>query len=441
MKLFKNYFSPYFFLLVLGIFFLPSLVRAQFSTEPLYVTDVNQFEIYPYSSPVSGADGFCVLASFDLSQNTTIVMRHTPFANIGNPSWTYNNSVINGVDSVYDFNAIFSYGLTPATEYIVQFVEVNENGGYHLITPGDLTDDIANMCTPNANGTLSATCPVGDFVVSDCSPSGVNQAAQGGGGGGPSASITNVQSGQDSLTFSVETSGFSVGEVVNLIHTTDASIIPGGNFQNLVPHPLTISGNQSVLTVNLESLQTNTAYYVTILSSGGSVVIDTASNQPYEVLYTGGQNNNGNNGNNGGGGGTQGSGTAGTITVNMSGTFGPAGVQEEIQDGFTQCGYGDNYDCDFNAALATIDRIIKFLFYIIVLPVAAILFAWAGIKLIVARAKGKSAAMGDAKELIGRVIVGLVIAMGAWILVKFVLVIFGYSDASGIIADILGITT
>jgi hypothetical protein len=435
MKLFKNTPSAYFFFSVLlSIFFVPSFVEAQVSPDPLYVTGIDQFEVYPYSSPVSGADGFCVLASFELSQDSTIVMRHTPFANIANPVWTYNPSDINATATDYSFNAIFSNGLTPATEYVIQFIEVDQNGGYHLITPGNLTDDISNMCTPNSNGTLSESCPAGDFVVNDCSPSGVNQAAQGGGGNGPSASVTNVQSGQDSLTFSVETSGFQVGEVLTLVHTTDASIIPSGNFQNAQALSLSVLSAQSVLTVNLTSLQTNTPYYVTVLAPDGSVVIDTASNQPYEVLYTGSQNN-------GGGNGTQGSGTAGTINVNMTGTFGPSGVEEELQAGFTQCGYGQNYDCDFNAALATIDRIIKFLLYIIVLPVAAILFAWAGIKLIVARAKGKAGAMSEAKELIGRVVVGLIIAMGAWILIKFVLVILGYTDASGIVADILGITT
>lgn len=130
-----------------------------------------------------------------------------------------------------------------------------------------------------------------------------------------------------------------------------------------------------------------------------------------------------------------------SITINVDVANSPELAGENINEGLVQCGFGQSYDCDFNALLETIDRVLKFLLYIIVLPLAAILFAVAGIKLVIAREKGKEAAMSDAKTLFGNVVIGLALALGAWIIVKFVLVILGYTDASGVLTQILGITT
>jgi len=64
-----------------------------------------------------------------------------------------------------------------------------------------------------------------------------------------------------------------------------------------------------------------------------------------------------------------------------------------------------------------------------------------GLKLIIAKSQGKQAALSEAKSLFGQVLLGIVFAMGAWVIVKFILVILGYTDASGLLTQILGIST
>lgn len=429
--LYKKIFFAIF--LTIGIFFAFSKSSFAQSTEPLHITNIAQFDIYPWVNQTN--PGLCILASFQTSAPTSVTFRKAPFSTIENPEWTMSpNTFSSGSSQTFGANIQNAAGYQPATEYMVQFLELGPDGSQHFITPQNLTDDVATMCTPNFDGTLSPSCSHDVPVVTDCSPSGVNQALQNF-DQNPNTGVTiqNIVPSQSGVTLEVDTQSIESGNLITLLYTTNLSHITGGNFSSVPSAETFYTSNQGPVTLNLIGLQSNTTYYATIIDQAGSVIINTSGNQAYETFTTGTTSSGGNPNSSSGGGAPN----PATINVNLEGTFGNA----DTTGNFTQCGYGETYDCDFNQLLATIDRVIKFAIYVIVLPLAAILFAWSGIKLIIAQSKGKSAALSDAKSMFGRVLLGLVFALGAWVIVKFVLIILGYSDASGMLSQILGITT
>lgn len=81
--------------------------------------------------------------------------------------------------------------------------------------------------------------------------------------------------------------------------------------------------------------------------------------------------------------------------------------------------------CDFNALMVLINNIINFILYGMVIPIAAILFAYAGFELVTSG--GSTEKRGIAKKVFTNVVIGLVIAMSCWLIVKLVLGILGYT--------------
>gem|GEM_PF-1224060 len=425
-------------LLVVGIFFAFSnqSFAQQVSEEPLFIEGVVDFDVYPYLNQSN--PGICVVAGVNASAPTALTFRRVPISSgpiTENTIWTtYSNfsSVSQGQTSYSNLASAFGY--QPATKYVVELLERSSDGIFHLVTPDDGNDGLTTICTPNTNGTMSQNCPASVPVVTDCSQTGINQALQNF-DQNPNTGVTiqNIVPSQSGVTLEVDTQSIESGNLITLLYTTNLSQITGGNFSSVPSAETFYTSNQGPVTLNLIGLQSNTTYYATIIDQAGSVIINTSGNQPYETFTTGTTSSGGNSNGSSGGGAPN----PATINVNLQGTFGGA----DTTGNFTQCGYGETYDCDFNQLLATIDRVIKFAIYVIILPLAAILFAWSGIKLIIAQSKGKSAALSDAKAMFGRVLLGLVFALGAWVIVKFVLVILGYTDASGLLTQILGITT
>lgn len=413
-----------------GLFgFVSKPLQAQVSVEPLHITDIANFDVYP--SMISGIPGLCVISYMTANEQTTTTFRYAPVETLDDPEW-YTPSFSFSTDPSFHIGmaANVSVGLTQGDEYAVQLIEVNDNGSYHIITPENLTDDIQTMCVPTSGGTFSPSCPYSSTpIVTTCSPGGLNETVQQAGGGTQGVSIQNITTTQDSASFSLNTQSLNANQAFFVVYTTDPTVITNGNFSN--GQMVSLTSNQGILAVNLYSLQPNTTYYVSVIDITGSIIISTPTNQSYEMFST-----------NSGTSDSSSQPNPATINVNLQGEFGQAELAgENIEQGFTQCGYGETYDCDFNTLLATIDRIIKFSLYIIVLPLAAILFAWSGIKLIIAQSKAKASALTDAKKMFQRVLLGLIFAFGAWVIVKFVLVILGYTDASGLLTQILGITT
>lgn len=79
--------------------------------------------------------------------------------------------------------------------------------------------------------------------------------------------------------------------------------------------------------------------------------------------------------------------------------------------------------CDFNALMKLVDTVIKFILYKMVLPISAIMFAYAGFLLVTAQG---GEAKGKAKSIFTNVVLGLVIALAAFLIVRLILAILGY---------------
>lgn len=98
--------------------------------------------------------------------------------------------------------------------------------------------------------------------------------------------------------------------------------------------------------------------------------------------------------------------------------------------GLVPCGRDLNNDgtiknpCEFGHAMILIDKVIKFILFALVVPIAAIMFFYAGFKLVTSG--GNTEARGQAKNIFSNTIIGLVIAVGAWLIIKTILSILGY---------------
>lgn len=84
--------------------------------------------------------------------------------------------------------------------------------------------------------------------------------------------------------------------------------------------------------------------------------------------------------------------------------------------------------CDFNALMALVNRVIKFILFDMVIPIAAIMFAYAGFLMVSAGGEVASART-KAKAIFTDVLIGLIIAVAAFLIVRTVLSILGYNGS------------
>lgn len=75
-------------------------------------------------------------------------------------------------------------------------------------------------------------------------------------------------------------------------------------------------------------------------------------------------------------------------------------------------------DCDFNALITLAGNIVHFLLFDLAMPLAAVAFAYAGFLLLTQG--GNEANLSKAKTIFWYVLLGLIVAFGAWAIVKFV---------------------
>ncbi len=84
--------------------------------------------------------------------------------------------------------------------------------------------------------------------------------------------------------------------------------------------------------------------------------------------------------------------------------------------------------CGFKALMTLINNIINFILFRLAVPIAAIMCAYAGILMLTAG--GESAGnRTKAKGVFTNALLGLVIAAGAWLIVKTLLTILGYDGS------------
>lgn len=81
--------------------------------------------------------------------------------------------------------------------------------------------------------------------------------------------------------------------------------------------------------------------------------------------------------------------------------------------------------CDFNAFMGLINNIIKFILFDLAVPIAAIMFAYAGFLLVTAGGEA-AGARTKAKSIFTNAVIGLVLAAAAWLIIRTILLILGY---------------
>ncbi|MBP6883740.1 MAG: hypothetical protein KBC06_00710 [Candidatus Pacebacteria bacterium] len=84
-------------------------------------------------------------------------------------------------------------------------------------------------------------------------------------------------------------------------------------------------------------------------------------------------------------------------------------------------------DCDFNAFMNLINTVIQFLLFKMALPIAAIMFAYAGVLMVTSG--GSTESMSKAKGIFVDVVKGLVIAVASWLIIRTILLIVGYNGS------------
>jgi hypothetical protein len=95
--------------------------------------------------------------------------------------------------------------------------------------------------------------------------------------------------------------------------------------------------------------------------------------------------------------------------------------------GLVPCGTASTPPCDFNSFMALINKVINFILFYMAVPIAAIMFAYAGFKLVTAGGEAAHARTA-AKEIFTNTVIGLIIAVAAWLIIKTILVIVGFKD-------------
>lgn len=84
--------------------------------------------------------------------------------------------------------------------------------------------------------------------------------------------------------------------------------------------------------------------------------------------------------------------------------------------------------CTFNDVILLIDRLIKFILFVLAIPVAAIMFCYAGILMVTSG--GNSGQFGKGKGIFINVAYGLLLAAGGWLIVTTLLTLLGYTGVT-----------
>lgn len=96
--------------------------------------------------------------------------------------------------------------------------------------------------------------------------------------------------------------------------------------------------------------------------------------------------------------------------------------------GLVPCGGAGENPCDFNYFVQLIQKVIKFLTFYLAVPLAAISFAIAGVMILTAG--GNEGQVSKAKEIFWNVLIGLIIALSAWLVVNAIITALGAGGTS-----------
>jgi len=103
-----------------------------------------------------------------------------------------------------------------------------------------------------------------------------------------------------------------------------------------------------------------------------------------------------------------------------------ADLAQDLESGIVPCD-GLNVECDYNKVITLIERGIKFIF-IMIIPIAAIAFAYAGFLLLFQGSNPEK--RKHARDILIKVLIGIAIVLAAWLIVKTILVSLGVDQSS-----------
>ncbi|PJC49310.1 hypothetical protein CO033_02135, partial [Candidatus Nomurabacteria bacterium CG_4_9_14_0_2_um_filter_32_10] len=105
----------------------------------------------------------------------------------------------------------------------------------------------------------------------------------------------------------------------------------------------------------------------------------------------------------------------------------PAPPEEDPGMGLVPCDGSAEHPCDFYQLLDLINKVINFIIVGLVIPIAAIMFAYAGFELLTSG--GETSKREKAKSIFLNVAIGLIVVVAAFLIVQTVLSIAGYDKS------------
>lgn len=230
----------------------------------------------------------------------------------------------------------------------------------------------------------------------------------------PMVTITALTATNNSATINGTVEG------IPLSYTTSMYV---SLFGTLINNGTPLSTGPSSFTVTVSGLEPNTTYQYHLasfpsdpMSTQPPVIFHSATfhfsttstnNSPVNVVVDGG-------------------GSSGTTTT--SGDVVLSGTDVTINpDALVPCN-GTTVPCTFQKLVDMVNRIIDFVLFKLALPLAAIIFAYAGVLYITSAASPNN--KETAKKIFGTVFIGLIIALAAWLIVNTILTSFGINGSS-----------
>ena len=118
-----------------------------------------------------------------------------------------------------------------------------------------------------------------------------------------------------------------------------------------------------------------------------------------------------------------------------SGTGSSGGPAQYEDEGLVPCGnekieagqpgeYGIANPCKWDHVLELVDRVVRFILFALLVPIAAIMVAYAGFLMLFSG--GSPDKRSKAKNILLNVVIGMFFAIGAWIIIHTLLDILGY---------------
>jgi hypothetical protein len=96
-------------------------------------------------------------------------------------------------------------------------------------------------------------------------------------------------------------------------------------------------------------------------------------------------------------------------------------------EGLVPCGKAGQPECNFNTFMDLINNVIKFILVKLAVPIAAVMFFYAGFKMVTSG--GSAESKTQAKSIFTNTALGVAFVAGAWLIIRTVLFILGYEGA------------